>query len=181
MLVVLYLHAAGVVLFIRGFLLSRLSLEHVAACEVPAQCTLPPTHTRAVLLIIDALRFDFIAPNPPLPPDEFHHNVLTLPAELTASHPRNSFIFNAYSDPPTTTLQRIKAITTGSLPTFVELGSNFGASEIEEDSLIKQLQLHGKKVTVLQLDCNVRSDLASLLSWETTLGQWCSQTLSRKT
>ncbi|KAF8174560.1 phosphoethanolamine N-methyltransferase [Pholiota molesta] len=61
----------------------------------------------------------------------------------------NSFIFNAYSDPPTTTLQRIKGITTGSLPTFIDIGNNFGGSSIAEDSLLKQLKMAGKKLAFM--------------------------------
>jgi len=41
---------------------------------------------------------------------------------------------------------QIKAITTGSLPTFVEAGSNFNSDEIREDNLISQLMKNGKKV-----------------------------------
>jgi phosphatidylinositol glycan class O len=98
------------------------------------------------LLIIDALRFDFITASPPNPPSPFHHDIITLPRELTAKHPKKSFIFNAYADPPTTTLQRIKGITTGSLPTFVDIGNNFGGSSIAEDSILKQLKMAGNKV-----------------------------------
>ncbi|KAF4598755.1 mannose-ethanolamine phosphotransferase gpi13 [Pleurotus pulmonarius] len=83
------------------------------------------------------------------PPSPFHHNVLTLPKRLTAEHPRNSFLFDSYSDPPTATLQRIKALTTGSLPTFVDIGNNFGASSIAEDSIIRQLQASGKKIAFM--------------------------------
>jgi phosphatidylinositol glycan class O len=43
-------------------------------------------------------------------------------------------------------LQRIKGLTTGSLPTFVDIGNNFGGSSIADDSIIKQLRLSGKKV-----------------------------------
>ncbi|KAG6808130.1 hypothetical protein H0H92_005298, partial [Tricholoma furcatifolium] len=64
-------------------------------------------------------------------------------------YPDHSFIFNSYADPPTVTLPRIKALTTGSLPTFVEAGNNFGTSSIEEDSLLKQLRLAGKKIGFL--------------------------------
>jgi len=141
------LHIVGIYLFTRGFLLSRLSLSTVASCEDPTSpCTLPPTHKRAVLLIIDALRFDFISPHPPQPHSPFHHNVLTLPRELTAKQPRNSFIFNAHADPPTATLQRIKALVTGSLPTFLDIGYNFGGASIEEDSVIQQLHQDNKTV-----------------------------------
>jgi phosphatidylinositol glycan class O len=71
---------------------------------------------------------------------------LTLPRELTASQPRNSFLFNAHADPPTATLQRIKALVTGSLPTFVDLGFNFGGASIAEDSIVQQLRQANKTV-----------------------------------
>jgi GPI ethanolamine phosphate transferase 3 subunit O len=143
---VFLVHLAGIYLFTRGFLLTRLSLSDYTTCSNEESCSLPPTHSRAVFLIIDALRFDFLSPDPPIPISPFHHNVLTLPRDLTASNPQKSFLYNAYADPPTTTLQRIKGLTTGSLPTFVDIGNNFGGSSIAEDSLIKQLGLAGRKV-----------------------------------
>lgn len=143
-------HTVAIYLFTRGFLLTRLALPDYSRTDK----TLQRTHERAILLIIDALRFDFISPNPPQPASPFHHNVLTLPRELTEKNPKHSFIFNAYADPPTTTLQRIKGITTGSLPTFVDIGNNFGGSSIEEDSLMKQLKIAGKKVSHLSSSAN---------------------------
>ncbi|KAI0263618.1 hypothetical protein BC834DRAFT_938601 [Gloeopeniophorella convolvens] len=144
------LHLAGIYLFTRGFLLSRLSLSTVASCTDPSSpCTLPATHKRAVLLIIDSLRFDFLSPNPPEPHSPYHHNVLTLPRELTAKYPRNSFLFNSYADPPTATLQRIKGLVTGSLPTFVDIGHNFGGASIAEDSIVQQLQQANKTIAFM--------------------------------
>lgn len=143
---VFLVHLVGIYLFTRGFLLTRLSLPNLSTCSDSGR-GVPATHKRAILLIIDSLRFDFITPNPPIPPSPAYHGVLTLPRELTLQNPRNSFIFNAYSDPPTATLQRIKGITTGSLPTFVDIGNNFGGSSIAEDSLLKQLKMAGKKVS----------------------------------
>jgi GPI ethanolamine phosphate transferase 3 subunit O len=142
---VFFVHLAGIYLFTRGFLLTRLSLPDYTTCPTQQSCSLPVTRRRAVLLIIDALRFDFVSPDPPSPVSPFHHNVLTLPRELTKSHPTNSFLYDAYADPPTTTLQRIKGLTTGSLPTFVDIGNNFGPSSIPEDSILRQLRLAGKK------------------------------------
>ncbi|KAJ6475810.1 hypothetical protein C8R47DRAFT_1021326 [Mycena vitilis] len=142
------LHFAGIYLFTNGFLLTRLSLPDFTQCT-DNLCTLTPTHKRAVFIVIDALRFDFVSPEPPIPASPFHHDILTLPRELTAASPRNSFLFNAYSDPPTSTLQRIKALTTGSLPTFVDIGNNFGGSSIAEDSIMKQLRLAGKRMAFM--------------------------------
>jgi phosphatidylinositol glycan class O len=143
-----FTHIAGLYLFTRGFLLSRLSLPNVATCftENETPCTLPPRYKRAIVLIIDALRFDFVSPDPPSPSSMYHHHILTLPAELSAAQPENSLLLDSYADPPTATLQRIKALMTGSLPTFVDIGSNFGGSSIEEDSLVNQVLLAKKNV-----------------------------------
>jgi predicted AlkP superfamily pyrophosphatase or phosphodiesterase len=35
-------------------------------------------------------------------------------------------------------MQRLKGLTTGSLPTFIDVGSNFGSSAISEDSIPKK-------------------------------------------
>jgi hypothetical protein len=59
-------------------------------------------------------------------------------------------LYKAYADPPTTTSQRLKAIITGSLPTFIELGANFESSLVTEDNIISQLKAHpGSKVAVI--------------------------------
>lgn len=143
-----YLHLSGLYLFTKGFLLTRLTLEETNTCSptTSPSCSLPPKFDKAVVLIIDALRFDFISPSPPMPEDPNHHRILSLPAELTASDPAHSLIFHAHSDPPTTTLQRLKGLTTGSLPTFIEAGSNFAGSAVQEDSWILQLGRAGKKI-----------------------------------
>jgi GPI ethanolamine phosphate transferase 3 subunit O len=138
-------HLAGIYLFTRGFLLMRLSLTNVSTPDL--KTALEPTHSRAVILVIDALRFDFVSPDPPTPPSPHHHNILTLPQRLTKERPSNSFLFDSHADPPTTTLQRIKGLTTGSLPTFIDVGNNLGASSITEDSIMVQLQRAGKKAS----------------------------------
>ncbi|OJT03980.1 GPI ethanolamine phosphate transferase 3 [Trametes pubescens] len=145
---VFFVHLAGIYLYTRGFLLTRLALSDVNRCEDGA-CTLTPTHKKAVVLVIDALRFDFLSPHPPEPHSPYHHNVITLPQELSASWPTHSFLFEMFSDPPTTTLQRLKGITTGSLPTFIDMGSNFGGSSINEDSFIGQMRRAGKKIAFM--------------------------------
>ncbi|QPG74578.1 hypothetical protein FOA43_001909 [Brettanomyces nanus] len=50
------------------------------------------------------------------------------------------------ANPPTTTLQRLKGLTTGSLPTFIDAGSNFNGDVIDEDNLISQLYYSGRRV-----------------------------------
>ena len=45
-----------------------------------------------------------------------------------------------------TPLQRIKGLTTGFLPTFVDIGESFGGSVIVEDSLLHHIDDTGRKV-----------------------------------
>src|SRR5690242_230487 len=70
------LHVFGVYLFTTGFLLTRLVLPHKSNCAVPpvdlahgyvagdAQkgCWHPKTYDKAIVVIVDALRYDFTVP-----------------------------------------------------------------------------------------------------------------------
>lgn len=115
-----------------------------ALLEEHAECTLPPRFKRAVVWIVDALRYDFLAdalPGNGSTPNVYMHNLLRTPAERTRHVPRGSFLAHFVADPPTTTLQRLKGLTTGSLPTFIEAGANFGgAGRVREDTWIGQLR-----------------------------------------
>ena len=50
------------------------------------------------------------------------------------------------ADPPTTTMQRVKALLTGSLPTFLDIGSVFAGGTITEDNVVSQALAAGKRV-----------------------------------
>ena len=44
-------------------------------------------------------------------------------------------------------MQRIKGLTTGSFPTFIDISNNFDSSEITEDNLIDQI-IKNKKANI---------------------------------
>ncbi|KAI4160994.1 MAG: hypothetical protein LQ342_005279 [Letrouitia transgressa] len=149
------LHSLGNFFFIKGFLLTRLVLEHKSECQSPpfdikrhnlgsvdAGCWFPKTFDKAVVLIIDALRYDFTIPVN----NEVHyfHNALKVLHDTARQYPENAFLLPFIADPPTTTLLRLKGLTTGTLPTFIEAGSNFAGTAIEEDNLVAQLRGAGK-------------------------------------
>lgn len=69
--------------------------------------------------------------------------------ELAVREPQNAFLRPFIADPPTTTLQRLKGLTTGTLPVLLDAGSNFAGTAIDEDNLIEHLYLAGKKVVHL--------------------------------
>ena len=142
------LQLIGIAFFTRGFLLSREVLPNSATCrdqQGSDTCFRSKKQfKKAIVLVIDALRFDFTIPTE----DDGlnYHNQLRVLYETTQEHPENAVLLKFLADPPTTTLQRLKGITTGSLPTFIDAGSNFNGDTIEEDNLIKQLHDHGRHV-----------------------------------
>ncbi|KAL6927495.1 hypothetical protein ACO0SA_003794 [Hanseniaspora valbyensis] len=137
------LQLIGIIFFSKGFLLTRQVLDDISSVEsqikLDSELTTPYKFDKAVILIIDALRFDFVIPQ--LKSNEQYHNKLTILDSID-----HKFLYKFISDPPTTTLQRLKGLTTGSLPTFIDAGSNFNGELIEEDNLIKQLALNNRTI-----------------------------------
>jgi len=108
-----------------------------------------------VVIIIDALRYDFTIPFPGGDWSESSntaqafHNALPFLYDTAVKEPHNAFLRPFIADPPTTTLQRLKGLTTGTLPTFVDAGSNFAGTAIEEDNLLMQLKDAGRRIVHL--------------------------------
>ncbi|KAM9841084.1 GPI ethanolamine phosphate transferase 3 [Aulostomus maculatus] len=147
----------GIYLFVGGFLLVRLEVNRTSTCGdvlEPGQepgdfCGVRPRFRRAVLLIIDALKIDFARFDPNNTTPRSYENKLPVLEETASSRPSHSRLYPFRADPPTTTMQRIKGFTTGSLPTFVDVGNNFASSAILEDNLIHQLGQVGKRVVFM--------------------------------
>ena len=134
--------------------ISPLADDSRVAREVSAAdgCWHPKTFDKAVVIIVDALRYDFTVPFRPTDPGDtphHFHNALPFFYETASQHPKNAFLLPFIADPPTTTLQRLKGLTTGTLPTFIDAGSNFAGTAIEEDNLIAQLLDAGKNIVHL--------------------------------
>lgn len=115
-------------------------------------CWHPKSFEKAVIIIIDALRYDFTVPsqfatntNEPL----YYLDNFPLMYDIAASHPENAILLPFIADPPTSTLQRLKGLTTGTLPVFIDIGSNFAGTAIEEDNIVGQLKDAGKVVVHL--------------------------------
>ncbi|PSR83640.1 GPI ethanolamine phosphate transferase 3-like protein [Coniella lustricola] len=165
----LVIHAVGIAYFTSGFLLTRLVLDEKSSCSInPVQnttsgdvsilpdwkgkgtvdggCWHPKTFERAVVVIIDALRYDFTVP---VEDDAEFHNAFPFLYETAVQSPNNAFLRPFIADPPTATMQRLKGLTTGTLPTFVDIGSSFSGTAIEEDNLLLQFRDAGKKIVHL--------------------------------
>jgi phosphatidylinositol glycan class O len=181
----LVIHLLGIVFFGKGFLLTRVILEEKSQCDVLPDgttsqvengCWHPRTFDRAVVLIIDALRYDFTIPSGSETPRPYQ-DAFPLLYETAKSRPEHAFLLPFIADPPTTTLQRLKGLTTGSLPTFIEAGTNFAGTAIEEDNLVAQLRAAGKKLVQLgddtwqaifpdHFDANLTHPYESLKVWD---------------
>ncbi|KAM8960260.1 GPI ethanolamine phosphate transferase 3, catalytic subunit [Pelodytes ibericus] len=153
---------ASIWLFISGFLLMRIELNNQSSCSEPPSsssressqrqqdaCWLPRRFEKAVVVIIDALKYDFAKYDPGNTDPKPFENKLEIIHHLTQSQPRHARLYPFRADPPTTTMQRIKGVTTGSLPTFVDVGSNFASYAIQEDNLVHQLVQNGRRVVFM--------------------------------
>jgi len=158
------LFIAGAYLFLSGFLLTRLVLEDRSQCDLPPVqlsdnytpgsidrgCWHPKTFNKAVIVVIDALRYDFTIPYKPSHPDLQQplafQNQIPIFYDTAITQPNNAFLLPFIADPPTTTLQRLKGLTTGSLPTFIDAGSNFAGDAIDEDNILTALKKSGKNI-----------------------------------
>lgn len=135
-------------IFTSGLLLHREELPYKSSCHNESahletdrgfiheqHCS--SSELKVILIIIDALRYDFVE-HADVPKHEElpYQNKLSIINDLLQTKPRSSKLFKFIADPPTTTMQRIKALTTGCLSTFIDISSNFASSEIKEDNLI---------------------------------------------
>ncbi|KAL5149255.1 Protein NRT1/ PTR FAMILY 4.5 [Glycine soja] len=156
----LLLHLLAILLFTTGFLLTRTELPYHSHCSDVSHspcfssnnngsCWTKPATNRLLIIVLDALRFDFVAPSTFFAESKPWMDKLRVLKNAASTRPLSARIFKAIADPPTTSLQRLKGLTTGGLPTFVDVGNSFGAPAIVEDNFINQLVQNGKKVVMM--------------------------------
>ncbi|KAL0973667.1 hypothetical protein UPYG_G00208110 [Umbra pygmaea] len=147
----LILEVLGIGLFLRGFFpvpikssftsksqLSDLPTEPGFTGSSHNSSKLPePLFKRVVIVLIDALREDFVfGPN--------GRNDMPYIRHLVERGSTHSFVAKARA--PTVTMPRIKALTTGSIPGFIDVVMNLNSPAILEDNLIWQAKTAGKKM-----------------------------------
>ncbi|KAL2913648.1 mannose-ethanolamine phosphotransferase gpi13 [Polyrhizophydium stewartii] len=116
-----------------------------------AACWPRARFSKLLFVLIDAMRFDFMSYNASVPMDQTPHYINKMPRldKRLRTRPAHALLFRGLADAPTTTLQRLMALTTGSLPTLVDAGSNFGGKAIGEDNLIAHMQRRGRSVVAV--------------------------------
>ncbi|XP_053538019.1 GPI ethanolamine phosphate transferase 2 isoform X3 [Ictalurus punctatus] len=150
----------GIALFLRGFFpvpiksslsskskLSDLPAEPVVGSNPNSTKVPPPLFNRVVIVLIDALRDDFVfGPS--------GKRFMPYTRNLVESGSSHSFI--AKARPPTVTMPRIKALTTGSIPGFIDVVLNLNSQALLEDNLLWQAKNTGKRIIFYGDDTWVR-------------------------
>lgn len=153
-------------LFASGFFLTRTALTTQNECagdvaggadgnsfrpglfsSSPEICMYPRQFKRVVMLVVDALRFDFVHGDVRANgTGKFYRGHLPLLSAVLKEQPQNAMLFRFEADAPTVTMQRLKGLMTGSLPTFVDVADNYAAEAVPEDNLVKQLVAHNRSI-----------------------------------
>lgn len=136
-LILLLFHALGIYFYLTGFLTNRTILPNIS------KQNLPNHFKKAVIVVVDALRFDFVAPSNNT---STYLNKMKWVSSMAAMRDGRSLLSRFVADPPTATAQRIAGIVSGTLPTFIEAASSFDAGQLEQDNFISQVLAADKKV-----------------------------------
>lgn len=89
---------------------------------------------KVVFMIIDALRLDFI---------DQRENFKYLNKLLSDQH---ACLVKLHVKSPTVTMPRIKALTSGTIPSFLDVVLNLGSSEMQIDNILNQLKVKKKNI-----------------------------------
>ncbi|XP_056626431.1 GPI ethanolamine phosphate transferase 2 [Triplophysa dalaica] len=150
----------SIALFLRGFFpvpvkssvsskskVSDLPAEPLKGSGTNSSESPGPVFRRVVILLVDALREDFVFGSDGRRFMPYTRQVV----ERGSSH---SFIAKARA--PTVTMPRIKALTTGSIPGFIDVVMNLNSPALLEDNLIWQAKNAGKRIIFYGDDTWVR-------------------------
>ncbi|KAM5285191.1 GPI ethanolamine phosphate transferase 2 isoform 1-T1 [Hipposideros larvatus] len=140
----------GVALFLRGFfpapVRSSSGTEHPAEPPAPEPAAgansnwtklPPPLFSKVVIMLIDALRDDFVFGS---------KGVKFMPYTTYLVEKGASHSFVAEAKPPTVTMPRIKALMTGGLPGFVDVIRNLNSPAVREDNVLTRAKAAGKRI-----------------------------------
>ncbi|XP_070563098.1 GPI ethanolamine phosphate transferase 2-like [Ptychodera flava] len=151
----LLIEIAGMYIFFKGFFPVKTAIPGRATlADLPDEPidldqqnqtengSLKPAFGKLVIMLIDAMRADFVFGG-----KAGQHMPFT--SGLISEGKTMSFL--AKANPPTVTMPRIKAITTGGIPGFIDVVLNLESSALVEDNIISQLY-HANRTVVFYGD-----------------------------
>uniref|UniRef100_H2XP51 GPI ethanolamine phosphate transferase 2 C-terminal domain-containing protein n=1 Tax=Ciona intestinalis TaxID=7719 RepID=H2XP51_CIOIN len=140
----------GLLLFIKGFFPMKSGTAGIATSSdippAPTNDSNLPSHaspikapfTKLVIIIVDGMRLDFIQGN---------HLKGDMPFLYKALHAGNALSFTSHAEAPTVTMPRLKSLTTGSIPGFIDVVFNLDqSSALKEDNIIGGMRRNGRKM-----------------------------------
>jgi len=102
--------------------------------------------SKVIMLVIDGLRYDYLFKDDEIPQKELYKlEKFRLFHELFENSPENIVVCKTFADTPTSTVQKIPSIVTGTMAPKVNVIMAFGAVPIKEDNLLRQAHLAGQK------------------------------------
>lgn len=129
---------SAILVFATGFFPYKASLPGLATWKSDSSRTIQPApFDKVIFMVVDALRSDFVYGNT----SNFHFTQGLIRSGAAVP-------FTGHASPPTITMPRVKAITTGSVPSFVDLVLNFAESDTTstlatQDSWLAQMRAKG--------------------------------------
>ncbi|KAJ5753833.1 uncharacterized protein N7511_007986, partial [Penicillium nucicola] len=131
----------GILIFSSGFFPYKPLIPGLATFEETEDAA-PAVFEKVIFMVVDALRSDFVYSN-----DSgflFTQSLIRSGAALP---------FTAYAGSPTVTMPRLKAITTGSVPSFLDVILNIAESDTSstlafQDTWLAQLKARGKRLVM---------------------------------
>ena len=112
----------------------------------PSRITPSKSDRKVILLMVDALREDFVEFDTNTPryldleaPYAYDGWRMRLFKDLMDAWPERTMMFPLVSEMPTVTIIRIKSILTGALTSLFDLSEEFESGQVTEDSVLQQL------------------------------------------
>ena len=138
---------AAILVFASGFFPYKAVLPGLAAWDsAHGRSTVPAPFDKVIFMVVDALRSDFVYSNA----SNFFFTQSLIRSGAAVP-------FTGHASAPTITMPRVKAITTGSVPSFVDLVLNFAESDTSstlatQDSWLAQVRAMGSGKLVMYGD-----------------------------
>ncbi|KAL4871961.1 hypothetical protein BDV12DRAFT_3793 [Aspergillus spectabilis] len=129
----------AILVFSLGFFPYKTLIPGMATFEVPQDAP-PKIFDKVIFMVVDALRSDFVYSN---------NSGFLFTQSLIRSGA--AIPFTAYAGSPTVTMPRLKAMTTGSVPSFLDVILNIAESETSstlayQDTWLAQIRANGQEL-----------------------------------
>jgi phosphatidylinositol glycan class O len=164
------LYIIGVWLFSSGFVFNRKPIHRFSSCDNVSNdyvnkmsstvmshtpgCQFTNRYNRALILVINGITYHFNQSidgnnNSEQIDNNINNEEIHLIDNLINKYRNQSKIYKLSQLPSLSLIQTFKTLTTGGLPTFIDLNFNFGPFHVIEDNILNQLKSKSKRITFI--------------------------------